>query len=140
MLRRAAVRCARPMPLSSVKASMAKRTSSPFHAIDEDMVDTYEKMQVGIEAQRIWTDKRKSEEESKLPLEERIRRAMVRNGSFSVDLVTAAGMDPEVEYVRYNKAMRSKARKGSTVLLTWAMWIIGAMSFVYYFFAIFFTH
>ena len=135
MLRRVTIR-ARNFAIPS--EDTMRKSSTPFFKVDVDLLDQYEKMQVGSYKEKLIQDKAAIEAEKQLPLPERVRIAMVRNNSFSVDLVKAAGMDTEAEYVRFNRAIRQKNRAASKQFYMYFVWLVLACASVYYFFGVMF--
>lgn len=139
MLRRARLwRYAKPVDAKQMGTLAKQRGGNPFTEINPDLVRQYEDMQVGHCRDRILEKRAAREAEAALPLEERIRNAMVRNEQFSVDLVKAAGMDAEAEFIRYQRAMRKKDRLATYKIYTWMFWIAFSCFLLYYGFACFF--
>eukprot|EP00672_Neobodo_designis_P014619 CAMPEP_0174856080 /NCGR_PEP_ID=MMETSP1114-20130205/35021_1 /TAXON_ID=312471 /ORGANISM="Neobodo designis, Strain CCAP 1951/1" /LENGTH=127 /DNA_ID=CAMNT_0016090857 /DNA_START=92 /DNA_END=475 /DNA_ORIENTATION=+ len=106
---------------------------------DPDRMRMYEEMQVGHCRKKIMEKREAAEKEAALPLADRIRRSMVANEQFSVDLVKTAGLDAEAEYVRYNKALRAKRALATRQFYMWFVWIWLSGCMLYYFFGAFFV-
>jgi hypothetical protein len=118
--------------------SATAKKAGVFTDVDPDKHRDYEEMQVGHCRTKILEKRAAAEAEASLPLADRIRRSMVRNEQFSVDLVKTAGLDAEEEYVRYNKAVRAKGNLATRQFYMWIVWILVSCALVYYIFGVFF--
>jgi hypothetical protein len=140
MLRRTVImrQFSKGLTKDTIAAMSRKPGSTNFHGADEERQALYLSMQTGAMKTKLEKKKAVAEQFAELPLEERIRKTMVAQEQFSVDLVKEAGMDAEAEYVLYNRMLRAKKASASRQFYTWIISIAFSCFLLYYAFAAFF--
>jgi hypothetical protein len=96
----------------TAKAQM-KKNRSGYHDIDPDRMREFEEMQTGMARESILKKRKEDEEFLALPREEQIRKFMLSQRKFDVDLVRKNNMNIAEEFDLFKKTLKKNDRRAN---------------------------